>query len=93
MMPNNWDQHRNQSRSIQDEMGHIKYQGEQVYCTPVQNALASRMFIDQLTPHLHKDNQEVAAHVKQLQAMLDTATVMDPTPNHYDEAKGHDHDH
>jgi hypothetical protein len=60
---------------------------------PVQNGLASRMLIDQLTPHLPKDNQEVTAHVKRLQAMLDTTMVVDPTLNRDDEARGHDHDH
>jgi hypothetical protein len=30
------------------------------------NALASRMLIDQLTPHLPKDNEEVNMHVKRL---------------------------
>jgi hypothetical protein len=45
-------------------MGQIEYQGEQVYHTPAQNTLASRMLIDQLTAHLSKDNQEVTAHVK-----------------------------
>jgi hypothetical protein len=37
------------------------------------------MLIDQLTPHLPKDNKEVNAHVKHLQAMLDVATMVDPT--------------
>jgi hypothetical protein len=36
------------------------------------------MLIDQFTPHLPKDNEEVNAHVKRLQAMLDTAIVVDP---------------
>jgi hypothetical protein len=31
-----------------------------------QNALASRMLIDQLTPHLPKENEEVNAHLKHL---------------------------
>jgi hypothetical protein len=47
-------------------MGWIEYQGEQVYCTLTQNTLVSRMLIDQLTPHLPKDNEEVNAHVKHL---------------------------
>jgi phage gp45-like len=34
------------------------------------------MLMDQLTPHLSKDNVEVNAHVKCLQAMLDVATVV-----------------
>jgi hypothetical protein len=89
----NRDQLWNRSRSIQGEMGWIEYQGEQVYYTPAQNALASRMLIDQLTPHLPKDNQEVTAHVKRLQAMLDAAIVVDPALNCDDEAWGHDHDH
>jgi hypothetical protein len=59
---------------IHEEIGRIKYQGEQVY----RNALASRMLIDQITPHLPKDNEEVNAHVKRLQAMLDAAIVADP---------------
>jgi hypothetical protein len=33
------------------------------------------MLIDQITPHLPKDNDEVNRHVKRLQAMLDTTTV------------------
>jgi hypothetical protein len=64
-------------------MGQIEYKGEQVYRTPAQNALASRMLIDQLTPHLPKDNEEV---VKRLQAMLDAATLVVPALNHEDEA-------
>jgi hypothetical protein len=59
---------------IHEEIGRIEYQGEQVY----RNALASRMLIDQITPHLPKDNEEVNAHVKRLQAMLDAAIVADP---------------
>jgi hypothetical protein len=51
------------------------------------------MLIDQLTPHLPKDNEEVNAHMKRLQAMLDTTTVVDPTLNHDDEAWGHELDH
>jgi hypothetical protein len=34
--------------------------------TPAHNALASRMLIDQLTPYLHKENEEVNAQVKRL---------------------------
>jgi hypothetical protein len=45
-------------------MGRIEYPREQVYRTLAQNALASRMLIDQLTPHLSKDKGEVNAHVK-----------------------------
>jgi hypothetical protein len=51
------------------------------------------MLINQLTPHLPKDNKEVNAHVKRLQAMLDIATVVDPSLDHHDEARGHEFDH
>jgi hypothetical protein len=44
-------------------------------------------------PHLPKDNKEVNAHVKHLQAMLDVATVVDLTLDCDDEARGHDPDH
>jgi hypothetical protein len=57
------------------------------------NALASRMLIDQLTPHLPKHNEEVNAHVKHLQAMLDAATVVDPVLNRDGEVRGHELDH
>jgi hypothetical protein len=46
------------------------------------------MLIDHHPPHLPKDNQEVTAHVKRLQAMLDAATVVDLALNHDDEARG-----
>jgi hypothetical protein len=52
------------------------------------------MLIDQLTPHMPEDNQEVTiAHVKRLLAMLDATTVVDLALNCDDEARGHDHDH
>jgi hypothetical protein len=51
------------------------------------------MLIDQLTPHQPKDNEEVNAHMKRLQVMLDAATVVDPTLNHDDEAQGQELDH
>jgi hypothetical protein len=41
-------------------------------------AFQSTMPIDQLTPHLSKDNEEVNAYVKCLQVMLNAATVVDP---------------
>jgi hypothetical protein len=62
---------------IHEEIGQIEYQGEHVYRTLAHNALASRMLIDQLTPYLPKDNEEINMHVKLLQAMLDTATVVE----------------
>jgi hypothetical protein len=73
-------------------MGRIEYQGKQVYRTLVQNAMASRILIDQLTPHLPKDNEEVSAHVKCLQAMVDATTVVDPVFDCDNEARGHEHD-
>jgi hypothetical protein len=44
-------------------------------------------------PHLPKDNEEVNAHMKHLQAMLDTTTVVDPALDRDDEARGHELDH
>jgi hypothetical protein len=91
--PADRDRLQHRSRSIQEEIDRIEYQGEQVYHTLAQNALASKMLTNQLTPHLSKDNEEVNAHVKHLQAMLDAATVIDRTLNHDDEARGHELDH
>jgi hypothetical protein len=51
------------------------------------------MHIDQLTPHLPKDNEEVNTHVKRLRVMLDAATMVNPALDHDDEAWGHEHDH
>jgi hypothetical protein len=51
------------------------------------------MLIDQLTPHLSKDNEEVNAHMQRLPVMLDAATVVDPALNHDDEASGHELNH
>jgi hypothetical protein len=36
----------------------MEYQGEQVYRIPTQNALASRMLIDQLTPTCQKTTKK-----------------------------------
>jgi hypothetical protein len=51
------------------------------------------MLIDQLTPHLPKDNEEVNAHVKRLQMMLDAGTVVDPALNRDGKVWGHELDH
>jgi hypothetical protein len=51
------------------------------------------MLVDQITPHLPKDNEEVNAHVKRLQAMLDVAIVADPVYDQEDRDRGHDDDH
>jgi hypothetical protein len=50
------------------------------------------MLIDQLTPHLPKDNEEVNVHVKRLQAMLDAATVVDPVLDRDGKIRGHELD-
>jgi hypothetical protein len=91
--PAKWDRLRDRSWSICEEIGQIEYQGEQVYRTPAHNALASRMLIDQLTPHLPKDDEEVNVHVKRLQAMLDAATMVDPVPERGGDVWGMDPDH
>jgi hypothetical protein len=57
------------------------------------NALTLRMCINQLTPHLPKDNEEVNAHVKHFQAMLDAAIVVDPVLDHDDRVWGQELDH
>jgi hypothetical protein len=74
-------------------MGWIEYLGEQVYHPLVQNAFAPRMLFNQLTPHLPKGNEEVNVDMEHLQAMLDAATVVDPTLNCDDDAQGHELDH
>jgi hypothetical protein len=51
------------------------------------------MLIDQLTPHLQKDNEEVNAHMKRLQVMLDAAIVVYPALDRDDKALSHEHDH
>jgi hypothetical protein len=56
-------------------------------------ALASRMLINQITPHLPKDNEEVNAHVKRLQVMLDVAMVVDLVQDQEDGGQGHEDDH
>jgi hypothetical protein len=50
------------------------------------------MLIDQLTPHLPKDNEEVNVHVKRLQAMLDAATVVDPVLDRDGKIRDHELD-
>jgi hypothetical protein len=51
------------------------------------------MIVDQLTPLLPKDSEEVNAQVKRLQAMLDTTTMVDVTLDHRDRRQGQDPDH
>jgi hypothetical protein len=51
------------------------------------------MLIDQLKPHLPKDNEEVNAHVKRLHVMLDIATVVDPVLDRDGQVWGHELDH
>jgi hypothetical protein len=84
---------RDQSQLVREEIGRIEYQGEQVYRTLTHNALAPRMLINQLTPHLPKDIEEVNGHVKRLQAMLDATTIVDPVLDCDGEVRGHELDH
>jgi hypothetical protein len=51
------------------------------------------MLINQHTPHLPKDNEEVNTHMKHLQAMLDVAIMVDLALDRDDEARGHEFDH
>jgi hypothetical protein len=51
------------------------------------------MIIDQLTPLLPKDNEEVNAQVKRLQVMLDAAIVVHPILERGDGVRGQDLDH
>jgi hypothetical protein len=78
---------------IRDEIGQIEYHGEEVYRTAAHNAMALRMLIDQITPHFPKGNEEVNAHVKRLQGMLDAATIVDPVHDQEDKDLGHEDDH
>jgi hypothetical protein len=57
------------------------------------NALASRVTVNQLTPFLHKDNEEVSAQVKRLYAMLHAATMKDPSHYQGGGRQGPDPDH
>jgi hypothetical protein len=51
------------------------------------------MLIDQINPNLPKDNEEVDARVKRLQAMLDATTVVGSVHDHEDRVRGHELDH
>jgi hypothetical protein len=55
---------------LHEELDRIEWQAELEH-----NALASQVIVDQLTPFLPKDNEEVNLQVKQLHTMLDTATM------------------
>jgi hypothetical protein len=72
---------QDRSRTLHEELDRIMWQGEQVYSTPTHNALASLVIVDQLTPLLPKDSEEVNLQVKRLHQMLYTTTMMDPTLN------------
>jgi hypothetical protein len=69
---------------LHEELGRIEWQCEQVYRTPAHNALAPRMIVDQLMPLPPKDSEEINTQVKRLHAMLDAATMTDPTLDHGD---------
>jgi hypothetical protein len=66
---------------LHKELRWIEWQGNQVYRMPTHNALPTRVIVDQFTPLLPKDSEEVNLQVKRLHAMLDAATMMDPTLN------------
>jgi hypothetical protein len=51
------------------------------------------MIVHQLTTLLSKDSEEVSTRVKGIQAMLDVATIVDPTLDHGDKRWGQDTDH
>jgi hypothetical protein len=67
------------AQSLQDELGRVRWHGEQVYRMPAHNAIASWALVDQLKPLLPKDNQQAASQVKQLYALLAVATLTDNT--------------
>jgi hypothetical protein len=66
---------------LHEELGRIEWQGEQVYRTLAHNALGSWVIIDQLTPLLPKESEEVNLQVKRLHAMLDATKMTDPYLN------------
>jgi hypothetical protein len=51
------------SGTLQEDLGQIDWQDEQVYRTPAHNAMSSRVIVDKLTPLLPKDIEEVALQV------------------------------
>jgi hypothetical protein len=69
------------SWKFHEELSWIKWQGEQVYRTPANNALASQANVDKLLPLLCKYNKEVNLQVMWCNAMLDATTMTDPTLN------------
>jgi hypothetical protein len=91
--PAGQDRLRDQSQTLQEELGQIEWHGEQVYHTPAHNALASRAIFDKLTPLLPKDSEEVNLKIRQLHAMLDTTMMTDLTLNPGGERQGQDPDH
>jgi hypothetical protein len=60
---------------------------------PAHNSFASRVIGNQLTAWLPKDNEEINAQVKSLHAVLDAATIIDPSLHLGDERWGQDPDH
>jgi hypothetical protein len=70
---------RGRSPMLHEGIGQIEWQGEQVYCTLAHDALALRVIVDQLTPSLSKDSEELNVQVMCLHAMLDANKWTDPT--------------
>jgi hypothetical protein len=73
---------------LSEELDRIDWQREQVYRTPTHNALTSRMIIYQLTPLLPKNSEEINVQVKNLHAMLDATTMVDPAQDRGDRGQG-----
>jgi hypothetical protein len=91
--PEDCDWLRDRSRTLHKELGRIEWQGEQVYHMPTHNALASRVIVDQLTPLLPMESEEISLQVKWLHAMLDAAIMMDPALNRGGGRRGQDLNH
>jgi cbb3-type cytochrome oxidase cytochrome c subunit len=63
---------------LHEEISQMEWQGKQVYITPTCYVIDSRMILNQLTPLLPKDSEELNAQVKCLHAMLDATTMTNP---------------
>jgi hypothetical protein len=69
------------SQTLQEELSRMEWLGKQVYHMPAHNTLASQAIINKLMPLLPKDSEEVNLQVRQLHAMVEATTMMDPTLN------------
>jgi hypothetical protein len=68
---------RAQGRSLHEELDWLGWRGEQVYCTLAHNDMASWAIVDQLTPLLPKDNEQVAGQVKQVYSLPEAEMITD----------------